>query len=556
MGRLLLWVGLALVLEHHSGAAHKLVCYFTNWACSRPDPTLILPQDLDPFLCTHLIFAFASLKNSQIVAKNAQDENILYPEFNKLKERNRKLKTLQSVGGWDFGTPRFTAMLSTPTRHEKFVDSVISLLRTYNFDGLNLFFLYPGLRGSPMHDWWNFVSLIEELVLAFKKEAINNLHPKLLLSAAVSGAPNIIQTSYDVRVLGRCLDFINILSYDFHGSWEKFTGHNSPLFSLPGDLRSSAYAMNYWRRLAAPSEKLIMGLPTYGHTFCLLKASETWLGARAMGPASPGKYTKQAGFMAYFEICSFVRRARKHWIEDQFVPYAYKGKKWVGYDDAASFSYKATFMKKEHFGGAMVWTLDLDDVRGTFCGNGPFLLVHILKNLLVNDGGEAMTTGSHGKYENMFTIPRDETVSPGMETMTLGKHSVTLKEKTMTPVDHSTVTPGEMTMTPVGHLTVTPGETTMSSVSHQSVTSGEMIMTPMHHLTVTAEGSTMIPLNLQIETTGEMTMTLKRKSVVPEKVIVSSGRMTITSDGQTRTLRGANLTSEVSIDCLMHDFGL
>uniref|UniRef100_G3TJF1 Oviduct-specific glycoprotein n=1 Tax=Loxodonta africana TaxID=9785 RepID=G3TJF1_LOXAF len=309
MGRLLLWVGLALVLQHHNGAAHKLVCYFTNWAYSRPDAASILPQDLDPFLCTHLIFAFASVKNNRIVAKNVQDENILYPEFSKLRERNRKLKTLLSVGGWDFGTPRFTAMLSTPARCEKFIDSVISLLRTYNFDGLDLFFLYPGQRGSPMHDRWNFVFLIEELVFAFKKEATNNLHPKLLLSAAVSGVPDIIQTSYDVRLLGRCLDFINILSYDFHGSWEKFTGHNSPLFSQPRDPRSSAYAMDYWRKLGAPSEKLIMGLPTYGSTFCLLKASETWLGARATGPASPGKYTKQAGFLAYFEICSFVRRA-------------------------------------------------------------------------------------------------------------------------------------------------------------------------------------------------------------------------------------------------------
>jgi hypothetical protein len=46
-----------------------------------------MPHDLDPFLCTHLIFAFASMSNNQIVAKNLQDENVLYPEFNKLKER-------------------------------------------------------------------------------------------------------------------------------------------------------------------------------------------------------------------------------------------------------------------------------------------------------------------------------------------------------------------------------------------------------------------------------------------------------------------------------------
>ncbi|XP_021121319.1 chitinase-3-like protein 2 [Heterocephalus glaber] len=78
---------LALVLKHHDGAAYKLVCYFSNWAHSLPAPASVLPCDLEPFLCTHLIFAFASMSNNQIVAKDLQDEKILHSEFNRLKER-------------------------------------------------------------------------------------------------------------------------------------------------------------------------------------------------------------------------------------------------------------------------------------------------------------------------------------------------------------------------------------------------------------------------------------------------------------------------------------
>lgn len=63
-----------------------------------------------------------------------------------------------------------------------------------------------------------------------------------------------------------------------------------------------AYAMNYWRKLGAPPEKLLMGFPTYGRTFRLLKASKNGLQAEAVGPASPGKYTKQSGFLAYYEV--------------------------------------------------------------------------------------------------------------------------------------------------------------------------------------------------------------------------------------------------------------
>uniref|UniRef100_A0A8C6WCW6 Oviduct-specific glycoprotein n=1 Tax=Nannospalax galili TaxID=1026970 RepID=A0A8C6WCW6_NANGA len=556
MGRLLLWVG-------EYSATYQLV------------PASILPQDLDPFLCTHLILAFASMSNNQIVAKDLQDEKILYPEFNKLKERNGNLKTLLSVGGWNFGTSRFTTMLSTTANREKFIDSVIFFLRTHGFDGLDLFFLYPGLRGSPMYDRWTFLYLIEELQLAFQREAVLIRRPKLLLSAAVSGIPHIIQTSYNVHLLGRLLDFINVLSYDLHGSWEKFTGHNSPLFSFPEDSKSSAYAMNYLRKHGAPAEKLIMGFPTYGRTFHLLKASKNGLQAEVTGPASPGKYTKQAGFLAYYEVCSFVQRARKHWIEYQYVPYAYKGKKSVGYDDATSFSYKAMFVKRENFGGAMVWTLDMDDVKGTFCGTGPFPLVYILNDLLVQaesnsmplpqiwfsssmnssrsdseiltviealttdtikilpPGGETIVTEVHGKFENMTTTPKGGLVTPGKETASPEMHAVAIgrtteapETNTTTSLDHLSVTTAGMT---VALLTQTTVRRNMTTVGHQLVTHGGMDITFVYHQTKTLS---------EEETSG-------RKAVVPEKVTASPQTMSVALDWQNITLKWENLTSEV-----------
>ncbi|XP_004641792.1 oviduct-specific glycoprotein [Octodon degus] len=580
MGRLLLWVVLALVLKHHDGAAYKLVCYFSNWAHSRPGPASVLPQDLDPFLCTHLIFAFASMSNNQIIAKDLQDEEIFYPEFNKLKERNKELKTLLSLGGWNFGTSRFTTMLSTFANREKFIASVISFLRRHNFDGLDLFFLYPGLRGSPMHDRWKFLFLIEEILSAFQKEALLTNRPRLLLSAAVSGVPHIVQISYDVRLLGRLLDFINILSYDLHGSWEKFTGHNSPLFSLPDDPKSSAYAMKYWQRLGAPSEKLMMGLPTYGRTFRLRKASKNGLQAAAMGPASPGKYTKQAGFLAYYEVCSFVQRARKHWIDYQCVPYAFKGKEWVGYDDAVSFNHKAMFVKREHFGGAMVWTLDMDDVRGTFCGTGPFPLVYILNELLVQaevsstpspqfrpssamnssrsdterlavtkamttdtikilPPGEATATEAQEKHENITTIPTRRIVTLGKETVSPRKYSVALGGKTEVP-ETKTVASGD-------HWSVAPAETTVALVHLPRETPGEKTMTTVGHQSMTPKGITMSPMHLQTRTFGKKTMALRRNASSFESDTLPR-KMSDTPVEKAVTLQEENFSFEVETD--------
>ncbi|XP_044067261.1 chitotriosidase-1-like isoform X4 [Siniperca chuatsi] len=185
------------------------------------------------------------------------------------------------------------------------------------------------------------------------------------------------------------LDFINVLTFDFHGPWESVTGHHSPLYRGSRDTGDKIYsntdsAMKYWRDKGAPSQKLNLGLAAYGRVFTLSSAFSN-VGAPASGPGKEGHFTGEEGFWASYETCLYVRKSTIHLIPDQRVPYAKTKDQWVGFDNNTSLDIKVSYLKNNNFGGAFVWSLDLDDFNGQFCKQGNYPFISNLHKLLVPD---------------------------------------------------------------------------------------------------------------------------------------------------------------------------
>ena len=96
------------------------------------------------------------------------------------------------------------------------------------FDGLELDWEFPvcwqmDCSAGPASDRQGYSSLVRELGTAMRRAG-------LILSAVVSASPSVIDKAYDVTVLSDNLDFVTVMTYDYHGHWEKQTGHISPLY--------------------------------------------------------------------------------------------------------------------------------------------------------------------------------------------------------------------------------------------------------------------------------------------------------------------------------------
>ncbi|XP_059150015.1 chitotriosidase-1-like [Physella acuta] len=434
--------------------ATKVFCYYSSFAQTRQGSGNYLPEHIDPHLCTHIIYAFVDISpdGSDLVPFNRNDQG-LYARTLALKEKNPDLKVLLAVGGWQIGSKPFIPMIKDEYTRSVWIQNVIRYLRRHGFDGFDMDWEFPATRGSPPEDKYRFTLLMKGLYEAFAQEARETGRDRLLLTLATASGTFYIDQSYEPDKIINYIDYMLLMTYNYHGQWEKVTGHHSGLYPHKNDPKSGEkaqlyqdWSIDYWLDIGVSRDKLIVGLPTYAMTFTLADPSDHGVHAPVIGGGKMGDYTKETGILAYYEVCTKLKSGdwQSEWIDDQMVPFAYGGDQWAGYEDTNSIAIKANNILKRGLAGAFVWSLEMDDFSDS-CGEGRYPLLTTIKDTLGGAKSKPLSDSSH------IQRPRSESSPPSRSRKMKAKS--THRSSSRDPLDlkrhlqkHKQVTEGQTDM--------------------------------------------------------------------------------------------------------------
>uniref|UniRef100_A0A182JSB4 GH18 domain-containing protein n=1 Tax=Anopheles christyi TaxID=43041 RepID=A0A182JSB4_9DIPT len=341
--------------------------FYGGWATYRSGKGRCSVDDINPHLCTHLIYAFVALDHSGNILQKDDTEQNAMRQFNELRKSNHSLKTLVSVGGAVGCGSAFSSVAANSQYRSNFARNVRSFCESYGFNGVDIDWEFP----ESSSDRSNFVQLLSALASELRNHG-------LILTTSVG-----VNRAYDIVGIVRHVDYILLMSYDYNGSWDNYTGHNAPLSwgSVETDYQrrlNVEASVNDWIRGGAPKSKLIVGLAAYGRTFTMSSSGSIGTRASARGAGRAGPYTQQPGTLAYYEVKdAFNISGGQIWDDEQHVPYAVSGDQWVSYDDVQSIRMKCDFIKREGLGGAMIWSIDQDEFQG-----GKFTLLRTVADCL------------------------------------------------------------------------------------------------------------------------------------------------------------------------------
>jgi GH18 family chitinase len=282
-----------------------------------------------------------------------------------LKELNPELSIGFAVGGWTL-SGNFSTNLDDAAGREIFTQSIVDHLSYYDFfSTVDFDWEYPGGGGldtnaSNAQDGANFaltLQLLDQKLATFAQRTGREIE----ISVATAGGADKL-SRLNLQGINSYVDFYNVMTYDFHGGWEKSTGHQA---AMRGD--SGGYdvvtAIDQFRQAGIAMDKVVLGAPGYTRAWGGVAAGSTY-GYSMAGDAAlaPGSYEKgnydQKDLITGIENNSY----QLVWDDTNKAAFAYNASTgiWSSIETSATIAGKAAYVREAGLAGMMFWALSND----------------------------------------------------------------------------------------------------------------------------------------------------------------------------------------------------
>ncbi|XP_030381100.1 chitotriosidase-1 [Scaptodrosophila lebanonensis] len=335
----------------------RLVCYYQD------DGLELRLLDVPGDLCTHINIGVASLNNLTLALPPSL-QKVLQDELPIYHAANPHVKILLWIGGADSGK-EFADMVINHARRKEFIRSLKAVMQKYRaLDGIDLDWEFPSAYDKERQ---HFSQLLYEIRQEWNREHRSDR----VLSVAVAAPEGIAFFAYNIRELNLYADYVSVMAYDFHFYTKDtpFTGLNAPLYARKNESSIMStfninYTIHWWLRNGIEPNRLVVGLPTYGHSFTLVNPFNKRIGAPALGVGECGL----GGFTTHSQTCDCGNRYLKplyEYDEETCSPILSANQEWISYENEKSITCKAQFAKSLNIGGVMIYSLNSDDIKNS-----------------------------------------------------------------------------------------------------------------------------------------------------------------------------------------------
>jgi chitinase len=372
-----------------------LAAYFPEWGIyGRNFQVADVPADK----LTHLIYSFLDLKSSGEVALfdsyaavekrfpahetvSGEADQWYYPpgdpratqtvwgnfnQLSQLKEKYPHLKVSIAVGGWTL-SDHFSTVCATAAGRERFAASLATFLDTYRmFDGVDFDWEYPGGGGEPGNsaapdDGRNYAALLG--LVRTKLDALGASQGRRYQISVASPAGLEKIAKFNLAGLAPSVDFFNLMAYDFHGTWEAKTGHQS---AFTGDAAGYDVKTAVQAYLAAgvPAGKIVLGAPLYTRAWAgVADGGDGGYAEQARG-AAPGSF--EAGNYDYKDLLAKLQDPaggwRLYWDDAAQAAYVHNAREslFSSFETPTSIAQRAQWASAIGLGGMMFWDVSND----------------------------------------------------------------------------------------------------------------------------------------------------------------------------------------------------